>query len=156
MERNQLVSYIKNKFQDTVTLLESGKGESFFQIKPEDLLVFSRAIRDDERLGMDWLSCISGVDTGERFEVVYSVASVVNRIRFNYKLVLDYDKAEIESVQKIWPGANWHERELWELYGINVNNHGNLTRFLLPDNWDQGHPLRKDWDAPDFKRMPEK
>ncbi|MDH4156843.1 MAG: NADH-quinone oxidoreductase subunit C, partial [candidate division Zixibacteria bacterium] len=63
--------------------------------------------------------------------------------------------AEVASVQQIWPAANWHEREMWELYGINVKNHDNLTRFLLPDDWDQGHPLRKDWNAPDFIRMPE-
>jgi NADH:ubiquinone oxidoreductase subunit C len=44
---------------------------------------------------------------------------------------------------------------MWELYGINIRNHGNLKRFLLPDEWDQGYPMRKDWDAPDFKRMPE-
>ena len=44
---------------------------------------------------------------------------------------------------------------MWELFGLDVRNHGNLTRFLLPDDWDQGHPMRKDWDAPDFVRLPE-
>lgn len=156
MNRDELVSYIPDTFKDKVQLLDTGRAEPFFLIKAENLLEFSRAIKDDPKLHMDWLSCVSGVDTGEHFEVVYSVASVQTKIRFDYKVVLAYDGAEIESVQTVWPGANWHEREVWELYGINIRNHGNLTRFLLPDDWDQGHPLRKDWDAPDFVRMPEK
>ena len=61
----------------------------------------------------------------------------------------------MDSVQEIWPGANWYEREMWELYGFEIKNHGNLKRFLLADDWDQGFPMRKDWDAPDFVRFPE-
>jgi len=68
---------------------------------------------------------------------------------------MPYENAEIDSIQEFWAGANWHEREVWELFGINIRNHGNLTRFLLPDDWNQGFPMRKNWDAPDFVRMPE-
>ncbi|MCK4460604.1 MAG: NADH-quinone oxidoreductase subunit C, partial [candidate division Zixibacteria bacterium] len=87
--------------------------------------------------------------------VVYSLSSITNNLRLDFKLVLPYDEAVVDSVKDIWTAADWHEREIWELYGIDINNHDNLKRFLLPDDWDQGFPMRKDWDAPDFVRMPE-
>ena len=156
MNRDELAKYLLDKFPDTLELLETGKAEPFFLMKkPDELVEFCRAIRDDVDLRMDYLCMMCGVDTGENFEVVFSVASIKKRYRFDFKFPLPYDKAEIDSVQTIWAGANWFERETWELYGINIRNHDNLTRFLLPDDWDQGFPMRKDWDAPDFKRLPE-
>jgi NADH-quinone oxidoreductase subunit C len=155
MDRDALTKYILDKFAGKIELLDTGKVEPIFKIANDFLLEFCKAIHTDETLHIDFLCNIAAVDTGERFEVVYSVASVRNGIRFDFKLVMPYEGAEIESIQSIWPGANWHEREVWELFGINVRNHGNLTRFMLPDNWDQGHPMRKNWDAPDFVRMPE-
>jgi NADH-quinone oxidoreductase subunit C len=155
MNRDELIKHILDKFAGKVELLDTGKVEPIFLLKREDLLEFCRAIKTDEKLHIDFLNNIAAVDTGERFEVVYSVSSVKNRLRFDFKLIMPYEGAEIDSVQGVWTGANWHEREVWELFGINVRNHGNLTRFLLPDNWDQGYPMRKDWDAPDFIRMPE-
>jgi NADH-quinone oxidoreductase subunit C len=156
MDRDQLIRYLLEKFQDKIELLETGRVEPFFLVKnPDDLLFFCRSVRNDLHIEMDYLCNICGVDTGTRFEVVYNVASVRKHLRFDFKLLLDYNGAEIDSVQQVWPAANWYEREIWELYGINIRNHNNLTRFLLPDDWNQGHPMRKDWDAPDFKRMPE-
>jgi len=156
MNRDELTQYLLDKFQDKIELLETGRVEPFFLIKDADYLKsFCREIKEDIKLAADFLCNIGAVDTGERFEVVYNVASIRKKHRFDFKLVMDYEGAEIDSVQEIWAGANWYEREIWELYGINVKNHGNLTRFLLPDDWDQGFPMRKDWDAPDFKRMPE-
>lgn len=155
MNRDELISYLQDKFKDKIELLETGKVEPFFLIKAEDLVSFCAEIKRDNTLSVDYLCNIGGVDTGERFEVVYNVASVRRRIRFDFKCTLEYENAEINSIQEIWPAANWYEREIWELFGINVRNHGNLKRFLLPDDWDQGHPMRKNWDAPDFKRLPE-
>ncbi|PKK82554.1 MAG: hypothetical protein CVT49_13130 [candidate division Zixibacteria bacterium HGW-Zixibacteria-1] len=156
MNRDELAKYLLEKFQDKIEPLQTGKAEPFFLLKkPEDLVDFCRAVRDDTTLRMDYLCMMCGVDTGEHFEVVYSLASIKNRLRFDFKFPLPFENAEIDSVQEVWAGANWFEREVWELYGINVRNHGNLTRFLLPDDWNQGHPMRKNWDAPDFKRMPE-
>ncbi len=155
MDREQLIKYIQDKFQGKVELLECGRVEPFFKIELGFLKEFSLAIRDDATLGMDYLCNIAAVDTGEHFEVVYSVASVKNKIRFEYKIFSDREDPEINSVIDIWPGANWYEREVWELFGINVKDHPMLKRFLLPDDWNQGNPMRKDWDAPDFVRLPE-
>ncbi len=156
MDRNELTTYLTEKFPDKIEPLESGPVEPFFLLKSKnDLLDFCLAIKNDLKLEMDFLCNTAAVDTGEMFELVYSVASIRNNIRFDFKIIMPFEGAEVESVQKIWPAANWYEREIWELFGINILNHDNLTRFLLPDDWDQGHPMRKDWDAPDFERLPE-
>jgi NADH:ubiquinone oxidoreductase subunit C len=155
MNRDDLIKYLLEKHPGKIELLDTGKVEPFFALNKEYLLEFCRGIKTDDILAMDFLCNIAAVDTGEKLEVVYSVASAKHRIRFDFKVVMPYDEAEVESVQTVWAGANWHEREIWELYGINVRNHDNLTRFLLPDDWNQGNPMRKNWDAPDFIRMPE-
>jgi len=155
MTGDELKDYVARQFEGRMTLLDTGRFDPMYEVKVPDLLEVAKALRDDENLKFDFFCNLGGVDTGERFEAVYSIASTINKLRLDFKVMLPRDGAEIESVQEIWPGANWYEREIWELFGINVKNHGNLKRFLLPDDWDQGHPLRKDWDAPDFIRMPE-
>ena len=155
MTKEELKDYVEKTFAGKATLLESGKFDLLFQIAPADLLEFAGAIKADPQLQLDYLCCLTGIDTGEHFEVHYAVTSITTHLRLDFKLVLPYDGAEIESVQSVWPAANWFEREIWELYGVDILNHGNLKQFLLPDDWDQGHPMRKDWDAPDFIRMPE-
>lgn len=155
MTANELKDYIAGKFSDTMTPLDTGRFDPLYEVKADKLLELARALRDDENLKFDFLCNIGGNDTRERFEIVYSITSTEKKHRLDFKIVLPYDAAEIESVQTIWPAANWYEREMWELYGINVKNHGNLKRFLLPDDWNQGNPLRKNWDAPDFVRLPE-
>jgi NADH:ubiquinone oxidoreductase subunit C len=151
----ELKEYISRSYPVMITPLDTGRFDPMYEVKPGQLLEVARALRDDENLKFDFLCNLGATDTGEHFEVVYSMASISKKLRLDFKVILARDGAEINSVQEIWPGANWYEREIWELYGINVKNHGNLKRFLLPDDWDQGHPMRKDWDAPDFVRFPE-
>jgi len=138
-----------------MTLLETGKCEPMYEIKPGDLVATCQKLRDDDKFKFDFFCNLGGVDTTERFEAVYQIASTITKARVDFKVILPYDNAVIDSVQTVWPAANWYEREMWELYGIDIKNHGNLKRFLLPDDWDQGYPMRKDWDADDFIRMPE-
>ena len=155
MTKDELRDYIIGHFEGKLTLLDTGRYDPIFEVKPADLVETARALRDDEQLRFDFFCCLSAVDTGERFEAVYSLASINDKHRVDIKIFFPYDAAELDSVQEIWPAANWYEREMWELYGINIRNHNNLTRFLLSEDWDQGYPMRKDWDAPDFIRMPE-
>ncbi len=155
MTRDELRAYIGEHFEGRLSPLESGKHDPLFEVAADNLLDVMQSLKSDEQLRMDFLCNLGGVDTGEHFEVVYNLASIAKNLRLDIKVVLPHGAAEIESVQNIWPAANWYEREMWELYGINVLNHGNLTRFLLPEDWDQGHPLRKDWSAPDFEHLPE-
>ena len=155
MTHDELKEKVSALLGSKVTPLDIGRAEPVFEVKPSEIVEVCRMLRDDPTLGFDYLCNMGGNDTGERLEIHYNLASTRNRLRVDLKVILPKDGEEIDSIQEVWPAANWYEREMWELYGIQINNHDNLTRFLLPDDWDQGHPMRKDWDAPDFVRLPE-
>jgi NADH:ubiquinone oxidoreductase subunit C len=155
MTRDELKAYIAEHYSDKMTLLDTGRFEPFYKIEARNLLTVCQMLRDDDELKFDYLCNMGATDTGTQFEIVYNLASIAKNHRLDFKIVMPYENAEVESVQTIWPGVNWYEREMWELFGINVRNHGNLKQFLLPDNWDQGNPMRKNWTAPDFIKLPE-
>jgi NADH-quinone oxidoreductase subunit C len=155
MTKDELKEHILKNYDGLMTPLETGVFDPMFEVKPADLMKVARRLHDDEALMFDFLNNITAVDTTERFEIVYSVSSITNTLRLDFKVALPYDQAEIDSVKDVWTAADCHEREIWELYGVDINNHDSLKQFLLPDDWNQGHPMRKDWDGPDFVRMPE-
>jgi NADH-quinone oxidoreductase subunit C len=93
------------------------------------------------------LSTVTAVDrypAEPRFEVVYHLHSIERNQRVRLKCRVWGEDAVIESVTSVWRGANWYEREVWDLFGIRFMNHPDLTRIMLPDDWE-GHPLRKDY-----------
>lgn len=102
------------------------------------------ALRD--RLGYDYLSLLSGVDYQEKgFQVVYHLLS----LEANKKLVVKVDAPErdepaVPSIMDVWPTANFHEREAWDMFGIKFSGHPDLRRILMREDWE-GHPLRKDY-----------
>ncbi len=155
MNNEELKAYIESNYASLMTFCESGKYDLWFEVKADNLVRVCQKLKDDPELLIDYFCNLGGVDTTENFEAVYNLASSKKKIRIDLKVVLPHENPSVDSVQTIWPAANWYEREMWELYGIQVNNHDNLTRFLLPDDWDQGYPMRKDWDAPDFIRFPD-
>jgi len=156
MTKEELTEYITENFKGELEVVETDQPEPYFIVKPGDLKTFSRLIHDDPSLLMTFLMNLAAVHTGERFEMVYNVCSYRHKHRLFFKIILDGANPECESVRKIWPAADWYEREAWELFGINVLNHPNLTRFLLVDDWDEGFPMRKGWTGEDFIPMPEK
>jgi NADH-quinone oxidoreductase subunit C len=109
--------------------------------------------KDDPELGFDNLMCLSAVDYPKeqppRLEVVYHLFSYRQRHTFVLKVQLPRENPEVATLEGVWPVANWHEREAFDLFGIRFLGHSDLRRILLPDDW-QGHPLRKDWVDPDF------
>ena len=93
------------------------------------------------------LSTVTAVDRNPaepRFEVVYHLHSIERNERLRLKARLSGAEPEIESVTSVWRGANWYEREVFDLFGIRFTNHPDLRRIMMPDDWD-GHPLRKDY-----------
>jgi len=155
MTQQELTPYLQANFDGKLTLLDTGRAEPMFEVKPDDLLSVTRRLRDDLQLKFDFLCNLGGVDTGQRLEVVYSIASTTKHLRMDFKVVLDSANPSINTITPVWPAANWYERELYELYGFEVKNHPDMRPLLLPEDWNQGHPMRKNWDAPDFIRMPE-
>lgn len=110
------------------------------------LIEFMNFLYKDEKLSFSFLTDITCVDYPERekrFDIVYHLYSIENNHRLCIKTAVS-DGEEIPSVSSIWRGANWHEREIFDLFGIKFSNHKNLKRILLPDEWN-GYPLRKDY-----------
>ncbi len=140
---------IQSRFPDAVvSKSEGGAGDPFIVIKREKLIEVCTWLRDDPEMAFNFLSCVSGVDDTQTFWSVYHLYSIP-KIQ-NCVLKVDCGKEDpwVPSVVKLWGTANWHEREAYDLYGINYEGHPDLRRILLPEDWE-GHPLRKDYDFPE-------
>jgi NADH-quinone oxidoreductase subunit C len=114
---------------------------------PADTLVATcRVLRDEPRLRFNVLVEVTAADyipRDPRFEVVYHLLSVPNKLRLRLKVRVGI-KGSVPSVQSVWRGANWLEREVWDMFGIFFDGHGDLRRLLMPEDWE-GHPARKDY-----------
>jgi NADH-quinone oxidoreductase subunit C len=107
----------------------------------------ARALRGTADLGFALLLEITAVDfwpAEPRFEVVYLLVSIANRLRLRLKVRLNGGDACVATVSDVWPAANWLEREVWDLFGIVFDGHPDPRRLLMPEDWD-GFPLRKDY-----------
>ncbi|VVB84555.1 NADH-quinone oxidoreductase subunit C/D [uncultured archaeon] len=111
-------------------------------VKKEDLLEVAAKVKE---MGFDHLSVVTGVDYVDRFEVIYNFFSYGKKENLVLKVVLDHEAPEVGSLTSLWKGADWLERETYDLVGVRFTGHPNLTRILLPEGW-KGHPLRKDYD----------
>jgi NADH-quinone oxidoreductase subunit C len=125
--------------------VQAQNGDSWFIVTADRLLEASKILRDE--LGLDCLSCLTGTDKGLEIEVVYHLFSYKTNVSVILKVLLRKaipDGLKVPSVSEVWPSANWMEREIFDLLGINFPGHPNLKRIMLPDDWE-GHPLRKDY-----------
>ncbi|MBA2942460.1 NADH-quinone oxidoreductase subunit C [Paenibacillus sp. CGMCC 1.16610] len=105
-------------------------------------------LRDHEELRCDYLRNLSGVDQETHLEVAYHLLSLTHKREYCVKVKTDRDQPSIPSVAPVWPTANWNEREVYDLLGIDFPGHPNLVRIMMPDDW-VGHPLRKDYEPLD-------
>ena len=104
-------------------------------------------LKDDSQCEFNFLSDITCVDwypAEPRFEVVYHLLSIPKKERLRLKVRLDSSSPVVESVTAVWPGANYFEREVFDLFGVRFSGHPYLRRLLMPEDWE-GHPLRKDY-----------
>ena len=133
---------------DAIQQVTVDRGEITFYIRREQLVALCRLLRDDPSLRFEVCASISGVDYGpdvpQRLHAVYHLLSMTWRRRIRLEVALDVDDAHVPSVVEIYPTADWHERETWDMFGIVFDGHPALTRILMPDDWD-GHPQRKDY-----------
>lgn len=124
------------------------RGEITYYVRREHLLTLCRTLRDDPGLRFELCSSVSGVDYGtevtQRLHSVYHLTSMTYRRRIRLEVALDVDDAHLPSVVEVYPTADGHEREAWDMFGIIYDGHPALTRILMPDDWD-GHPQRKDY-----------
>ncbi|HEY8371890.1 MAG TPA: NADH-quinone oxidoreductase subunit C [Pseudonocardiaceae bacterium] len=124
------------------------RGEITFYVRREHLVDLCRVLRDDPALRFELCSSVSGVDYGpevpQRLHSVYHLTSMTYRRRIRLEVCVDVDDPHVPSIVSVYPTADWHEREAWDMFGIVYDGHPALTRILMPDDWD-GHPQRKDY-----------
>jgi len=114
-------------------------------VKRERLVEIARFLRDN--LQFDHIASVSGVDYPEKneFMVVYHVWSIPKKVLVALKTSVPRDNPHLSSLISVWEGVNYFERETWEMFGIIFDGHPNLSRFLLPEDWNRGFPFRKDF-----------
>ena len=96
------------------------------------------------------LTCVDWYPSEPRFELVYHLLSIPNKERVRLKVKLNSSSPAVESITSIWPGANYFEREVFDLFGIRFTGHPYLRRILMPEDWE-GHPLRKDYPVEGYR-----
>jgi len=130
---------------DAVTTAKFDKGELTLEIAPAKIVSVCGFLKYDQKFIR--LSSVTAVDrypSEPRFEVVYHLHSIERNERLRLKCRLPGDNPAIESVTSVWRSANWYEREVFDLFGIQFTGHPDLRRIMMPDDWE-GHPLRKDY-----------
>ncbi|HVN09708.1 MAG TPA: NADH-quinone oxidoreductase subunit C [Patescibacteria group bacterium] len=126
---------------------ETYRGELTVTVARENLQRVANYLHSDPELEFDFLSDLTATDhlpNEPRFAVVYHMLSIRHRHTLRLQTWASSSDPTVPSVTTIWPTANWHEREVFDLFGIRFEGHPELTRILLPADWE-GHPLRKDY-----------
>ena len=149
MEAQEIFEILSEKFGEKVgEPLLDGK-EPQLPVKPEAIAEVAAFCKEDERLRFDYLNCLSGVDMGETLSVAYHMESFGHGHAICLRVDgISRDGGKLPTVSKIWPTANWHEREAFDLVGMIFEGHPDLKRILCAEDWE-GHPLRKDYEQPD-------
>jgi NADH-quinone oxidoreductase subunit C len=122
------------------------RGQVILMVAPEKIVEVARALRDD--FGFKMLSDETAVDywpqEAPRFHVIYHLRNLDKLHLITLRVPLDGDAPHLDTLEKVYPNANWFERELWDMFGITFDGHSDPRRILMPHDWE-GHPLRKDY-----------
>ena len=140
---------LREQFGQALLEVKVWRNETTVVVRPQDIQGVCRFLRDDPDLAFDFLSDVTGVDrlklpeSSPRFEVVYHLYSLPHKRRLRLKVRVGEGES-VPTVTGVWETANWHEREVYDLFGVPFDGHPDLRRILMPDDWE-GHPLRKDY-----------
>jgi NADH:ubiquinone oxidoreductase subunit C len=133
--------------QAAATFEEGGEWLNI-NIEPKDWLSLAQQLRNDNSLYFDYLFCLTCIDWKTHLMMVYHLSSTRHRHNIVIKSKLDRNNPEIETVSHIWRTADFHEREVYEMFGVNFLNHPDLRLLILPDGWEGKNPMRKDFEDP--------
>ena len=163
----EIFKLLKEKFGDSIIELKIDKPvEQFIVVHPLEIDKICLFLRDEKDFLFDSLMNLSGVDdaNGEKVKdekeqvtikggtlsVYYHLESTKIKHKLTLKVSTSRDNPEVATVTDSWKSADWHEREAYDMYGINFLNHPDLRRILMPYDWEFGYPLRKDYKNPEF------
>ena len=140
------VATLKDKLGPDVLGMEVFRGQTTVVVHRDAIMMACKILHDDPALDFDLLAALTAVDywpEEPRFAVVYQLYSLSKNVFLGLRVPLQGDSPELPTVEAVYPNANWHEREIYDMFGITFGGHSDLRRILLPHDW-QGHPLRKD------------
>lgn len=135
------------QFHEAIEMVNVDRDELTLYIRREHLVDVCRTLRDDEALRYEFCSSVSGVDylgDRRRLHVTYHLLSMTYRRRIRLEVAVTTEDPHVPSVTSVYPTADWQERETYDMFGVVFDGHPNLTRILMPDDWE-GYPQRKDY-----------
>jgi len=153
LDQNSIVERLRAADEKVIAVASEFRGELTLVLPPEQLLRAAQLLQAEPGLQFDFLSDISAVDRfpiEPRFEMNYHLLSIPLRQTLRLRVWLPGKEPVISTVIPVWPTANWHEREIFDLFGIRFEGHPDLHRILMPDDWE-GYPLRKDYPVEGFR-----
>jgi NADH-quinone oxidoreductase subunit C len=157
-------SQVRNVVVDTLRAWSANAIEEVVEFRGETTIVLARKVlrlaaarcREDNALQFNLLSdatCVDRFPMEPRFELNYHLVSIPERHKVRLRVRLSGDDPVVDSLVPVWPGANWLEREIFDLFGIQFTDHPDLRRILLPEDWE-GHPLRRDYPVEGYRDIP--
>jgi len=152
-QKDSYIRRLREWDPQAVTEVIEFRGETTIVVPREHLRRTADFLARDPGLRFTYLSDITATDQfpiEPRFELNYHLVSLERRERVRLKVRVSGDDPVAPSVTSVWPGANWHEREAFDLVGVRFEGHPDLTRILMPDDWE-GHPLRKDYPVEGYR-----
>lgn len=144
---NSVLSEVAQSIQERLGAeREDFRDQAIFFVLPERIVEALRILRDD--FGFNMLSDLTAVDywpqEAPRFHLIYQMRDLSRNLLVTLRVPLAGSQPQMPTVEKLFPNANWHERELWDMFGIVFQGHSDLRRIIMPSDWE-GHPLRKDY-----------
>jgi NADH-quinone oxidoreductase subunit C len=159
---NQLiVDTLRSRFPETIEAINEFRGDLTVQVKKQDIVQVCEFLKNDPALSFEMLIDLLGVDMYRpegRFEVVYNLYSLKNKEYLRLKVLVDERDPVVPTITGVWSGANWHERETFDMIGIRFSGHPDLRRLYMPEEYVY-YPLRKDFPLtgiPDSIPLPRK
>ncbi len=141
------VAKLQQELGESVLGVEEFRGQTSVTLDREAIVNACQMLRDDAELDFNFLAALTAVDywpSEPRFKIVYQLYSLANKEFIGLRAQLSNESPEISTIESIYPNANWHEREVFDMFGVTFKDHSDQRRIIMPYDWE-GHPLRKDY-----------
>ncbi|MEE9514250.1 MAG: NADH-quinone oxidoreductase subunit C [Anaerolineales bacterium] len=141
------VTKLQRELGESVLSVEEFRGQTSVTLDRETIVNACQILRDDPDLDFNFLAALTAVDywpSEPRFKIVYQLYSLANKEFIGLRVLLSGESPEISTIENIYPNANWHEREVFDMFGVTFKDHSDQRRIIMPYDWE-GHPLRKDY-----------
>jgi len=148
--KNRAVASLLTSLPDAVLDAKFDRDELTLTIARDEIRAAASLVQQAGYNFLEDVTCVDWYPSEPRFHVVYHIVSFSLKQRVRLVAPVDSIDPSIDSITPVWPSANFYEREVWDLFGVRFNQHPNLRRIMMPDEWD-GHPLRKDYPVEGYR-----